>query len=104
MSMLVWDYIINYMYNTLQLNNGNSSQIGLPLFSDIAQLSGVSSTDWSWTPLLFDWIMTDLRICLFQMVLNAIFRNNDFLTYRKEQQEKIIQLKKKGRNLTKKPM
>lgn len=37
-----------YMYNTLQLNNGNGT------FSDIAQLAGISSTDWSWAPLMAD--------------------------------------------------
>ena len=37
-----------YMFNTLQRNNGNGS------FSDLAQLAGVSSTDWSWAPLFAD--------------------------------------------------
>lgn len=37
-----------YMRNTLQLNNGNET------FSDIAPLAGVSSTDWSWSPLFVD--------------------------------------------------
>lgn len=37
-----------YMYNTMQLNNGNGT------FSDVAQLAGISSTDWSWAPLAAD--------------------------------------------------
>ncbi|WP_235294562.1 VCBS repeat-containing protein [Portibacter lacus] len=37
-----------YMFNTLQRNNGNST------FSDLAQLAGVSNTDWSWAPLFAD--------------------------------------------------
>ncbi len=41
------------MRNTLQLNTGNDKD-GVPLFSEIGQLAGVSSTDWSWAPLLLD--------------------------------------------------
>ena len=37
-----------YMYNTLQLNNGDDS------FSEIAELAGLSKSDWSWAPLFFD--------------------------------------------------
>lgn len=41
-----WNY--QYMFNAMQLNNGNST------FSEIAHLSGISSTDWSWSPLIAD--------------------------------------------------
>ena len=37
-----------YMSNILNLNNGNGT------FSDIAQVSGISKTDWSWAPLIAD--------------------------------------------------
>ncbi|MGW9687039.1 FG-GAP-like repeat-containing protein [Flagellimonas sp. 2504JD1-5] len=42
-----------YMQNSLQLNNGNTSG-ELPLFSNVSQLAGVASTDWSWGGLLAD--------------------------------------------------
>lgn len=42
-----------YMQNSLQLNNGNV-QGELPLFSNVARMAGVSSTDWSWGGLLAD--------------------------------------------------
>ncbi|MGB5820648.1 MAG: VCBS repeat-containing protein [Saonia sp.] len=42
-----------YMHNSLQLNNGvlNGST---PDFSNISRLSGISSTDWSWGPIIAD--------------------------------------------------
>ena len=42
-----------YMQNSLQLNNG-SLDGALPVFSNVARLAGVSSTDWSWGGLLAD--------------------------------------------------
>jgi len=42
------DFHHQYMQNTLQLNNGNST------FSEIAFHSGVAETDWSWGALIFD--------------------------------------------------
>ncbi len=42
------DYGYQFMHNCLQLNNGDSP------FSEIAYLSGVATTDWSWAPLIAD--------------------------------------------------
>ncbi|HEY5749646.1 MAG TPA: FG-GAP-like repeat-containing protein [Chryseolinea sp.] len=42
-------YLPQFTRNTLQLNRGNNT------FSEISFLSGVSSTDWSWSPLLADY-------------------------------------------------
>ena len=42
------DFYYQYMKNCLQLNNKNGT------FSDVANLCGVSATDWSWGALLFD--------------------------------------------------
>lgn len=41
-------YIPQYMRNSLQLNSGEST------FNEIGLLSGMSSTDWSWAPLIAD--------------------------------------------------
>jgi len=39
--------------NMLQLNRGLAPD-GVPVFSEIGQLSGVSNTDWSWAALFAD--------------------------------------------------
>ena len=65
-------YNYQYMSNTLQLNNGAG------YFSDIAQLAGISSTDWSWSVLMADFD-NDSHVDIF--VTNGInkdIRNNDF--------------------------
>ncbi|MAJ50850.1 MAG: hypothetical protein CMB82_04450 [Flammeovirgaceae bacterium] len=41
-----------YMYNSLQLNRGIVN--GLPVFSNTAWISNISSTDWSWCPIFVD--------------------------------------------------
>ncbi|PCE62569.1 FG-GAP-like repeat-containing protein [Sediminicola luteus] len=42
-----------YMQNSLQLNNGNLRG-NIPDFSNVARISGLASTDWSWAPLFAD--------------------------------------------------
>lgn len=61
-----------YMYNTLQLNSGFLDENRVPQFSEIAQLAGVATTDWSWAPLFLIWTMTGWKTFLFPMVLNGI--------------------------------
>ena len=46
-------YRIDYSQNALQLNAGTTPD-GLPVFSEISRLAGVSATDWSWSALFAD--------------------------------------------------
>ena len=43
-----------YMQNSLQINNGNLINDTLPDFSNLSRFAGISSTDWSWGPLIAD--------------------------------------------------
>ncbi len=68
------------MRNMLQLNNGNGPD-GYPTFSEIGQLAGIGSTDWSWAALLADYD-NDGHKDLF--VTNGYLRNYldmDFMNY-----------------------
>ncbi len=65
-------YHYQYMMNTLQMNNGNGT------FSDVAQLAGISSTDWSWAPLFADFDNDGLKDLLVTNGLRKDVRNNDF--------------------------
>lgn len=82
----LYGYNYQYVRNTLQINqgprvNGNDS-IGAPIFSEIAYLSGIAETDWSWTPLLAD-LDNDGHRDLF--VTNGFpkdITDHDFIMYR----------------------
>jgi hypothetical protein len=57
-NMMAGRYMIQYVRNTLQLNQGptvmGNDSIGDPVFSDIGFYSGVAETDWSWNPSIAD--------------------------------------------------
>ncbi|MEL6917527.1 MAG: VCBS repeat-containing protein, partial [Bacteroidota bacterium] len=46
-------YASQYMHNTLQLHNGYIDSIPLRT-SEVGFMSGISSTDWSWAPIMMD--------------------------------------------------
>ena len=57
-NMMTGQYMLQYVRNTLQLNQGptlnNNDSIGLPVFSDISFMAGIAETDWSWNPSIAD--------------------------------------------------
>ena len=62
-----------YMFNTLQINNGNGT------FSDIGQLAGISKTDWSWSILLADFDNDGWQDVSITNGIKKDIRNNDFM-------------------------
>lgn len=70
-------YHFQYMFNAMQLNNGNGT------FSEIGQLSGISNTDWSWSPIFLDMDNDGFRDLHVTNGLIRDMRNNDFIIKRK---------------------
>ncbi|MBI3134781.1 MAG: VCBS repeat-containing protein [Bacteroidetes bacterium] len=66
-------YHYQYMFNALQLNNGNGT------FSDVAQLAGVAKTDWSWAPLFADFDNDGFNDLFVTNGYRRDARDNDFL-------------------------
>lgn len=63
------------MRNMLQLNNGDGT------FSEIAQLAGVSNTDWSWCPLFADFDNDGFKDLFITNGYLRDYTNKDFLRY-----------------------
>ena len=67
-----------YMFNSLQLNNGNGS------FSEVAHLAGISNSDWSWAVLLNDLDNDGFKDLFITNGIKRDFRNNDFLQFKEK--------------------
>lgn len=74
-------YFPQYMRNTLQLNQGADTH-GDILFSEIGQLAGMQSTDWSWSPLFQDMDNDGLRDLLITNGYPRDITNMDFAAYK----------------------
>jgi len=70
---LGWNY--QYMHNMLHLNTGKG------VFQEIAQLSGVSKTDWSWAPLFMDIDMDGWQDLFISNGYKRDTKNNDIQFY-----------------------
>ncbi|MEJ7589692.1 MAG: VCBS repeat-containing protein, partial [Ferruginibacter sp.] len=68
-------FYYQYMRNMLQLNNGDGT------FSEIAQFSGISNTDWSWAPLFADYDNDGWKDLYVTNGYTRDFTNMDFLKF-----------------------
>lgn len=75
------EYQYQYMFNTLQLNNGNGT------FSNIAALAGLLQTDWSWAVLLNDFDNDGWKDCYITNGYRRYSRDNDYRNYLREVRE-----------------
>ncbi|MCK0188734.1 VCBS repeat-containing protein [Arenibacter sp. F20364] len=72
-----------YMQNSLQMNNGNEAG-ELPLFSNVARLAGVSSTDWSWGGLMADFDNDGWKDLFITNGIRRDVNNKDFYAKHRE--------------------
>jgi ASPIC and UnbV/FG-GAP-like repeat len=81
-------YEYQYVRNTLQLNQGpqvgENDTIGDPAFSDIGFLSGMSQTDWSWSPLVADFDNDSYRDLIVTNGFPRDVSDHDFMAYRED--------------------
>ena len=70
-------YAPQYVRNTLQLNNGDGT------FSEIAQVSGINATEWSWAPLLADFDNDGWKDLFVANGYKSDITNLDFIMYGK---------------------
>jgi len=81
-------YQYQYVRNTLQLNMGprvgNKDSIGDPVFGDIGYWAGISSTDWSWAPLVQDFDNDGFRDIIVTNGYPKDITDHDFIAFREQ--------------------
>jgi hypothetical protein len=83
-----YGYQYQYVRNTLQLNQGPSvgqdDSTGIPAFSEIGFMSGISQTDWSWDPLVVDFDNDSYRDLVITNGFPRDWSDHDFIAYRQQ--------------------
>jgi hypothetical protein len=83
-----YGYQYQYVRNTLSLNRGprleDNDSLGAPAFSDIGFMSGISQTDWSWTPLVTDFDNDSYRDIIITNGFPKDVSDHDFVSYRQK--------------------
>ena len=83
-----YGYQYQYVRNTLQLNQGpaagQNDSTGIPVFSEIGFMTGMSQTDWSWAPLVVDFDNDSYRDLVITNGFPRDWSDHDFIAYRKQ--------------------
>lgn len=79
-----YGYQYQYVRNTLQLNQGKSPETQEPTFSEIGMFAGISSTDWSWTPLLADFDNDGMRDIIITNGFPKDVTDRDFMEFNRD--------------------
>jgi len=81
-------YQYQYVRNTLQLNMGprieSDGSAGDPVFGDIGYWAGISSTDWSWAPLVQDFDNDGFRDIIVTNGYPRDITDHDFIAFREQ--------------------
>jgi enediyne biosynthesis protein E4 len=87
-NMLDKKYAVQYVRNTLQINQGNSvknnDSIGELIFSEVGYYAGIESTDWSWTPSIADFDNDGKRDIIITNGYPKDVTDHDYISYRKD--------------------
>ncbi len=83
-----YGYQYQYVRNTLQLNQGytplHGGKGGDMQFSEVSMFSGISSTDWSWTPLVADFDCDGYRDIIITNGFPKDVTDRDFIDFNQE--------------------
>lgn len=79
---LTFGYTHQHVRNTLQINMGVDPYKKHPVFSEIAMLSGIEATDWSWAPLIADFDLDGYRDIIITNGFPKDITDRDFMEYK----------------------
>mgnify|MGYP006152975981 FL=1 len=77
-----YNYGYQYVRNTLQQNQGFFN--GVPVYSEISMLSGISATDWSWAPIAGDYDNDGFKDLIITNGFPKDITDRDFIDYQTE--------------------